>query len=121
MKFKKNLYHKYIINKSVPINIIISDADLNKLKTIAKKDSFLTAEDYIKSLIDINYESIDVYAKDMIKIKNPSMEYDNNIHDLKIHQLENPKLLRYKNDLKDTKQTTLEKYNSNIITELKKE
>ncbi len=107
MKAKKNLYHKYVVNKVIPVNVIISDADLKKMETIAKNNSFLTVEDYIKSSIDTKYESID--AKDVVDVKNPSIEYDSNIHDLKVHELENPKLLRYKNNLKDTKQIKLDK------------
>jgi len=106
MKAKKNLYHKYVIEKVIPVTITLSDADLNKMHTIAKKNSFITTEDYIKSLIDTKYESID--AKDVVNVKNPSIEYDSNVHDLKVHKLENPKLLRYKNNLKDTKQIKLD-------------
>ena len=108
MKPKKNLYHKYTVNKVIPVSVIVSDADLKKMETIAKNNSFLTVEDYIKSSIDTKYESID--ANGIINVKNPSAKYDNNVHELKIHQLENPKLSRFKNNVNDTKQITLDKF-----------
>ena len=108
MKSKKNLYHKFTIEKVIPINIILSDADLKKMETIARHDAFITVEDYIISLIDSNYESIN--ANKIVKVNNKSIDYDNSIHDLKMHSLESPKLIRYKNSIAENKQTTLEKY-----------
>ena len=105
---KKNLYHKFTIEKIIPINVILSDADLSKMQTLAKHDNYITVQDYIISLIDSSYECIN--ANHIVKVKNKSIEYDKSIHDLKMHKLDNPKLHRYKNNIKDNKQVTLEKY-----------
>lgn len=105
---KKNLYHKFTIEKIVPINVILSDADLSKMQTLAKHDNYITVQDYIISLIDSSYECIN--ANHIVKVKNKSIEYDKSIHDLKVHKLDNSKLHRYKNNIKDNKQVTLEKF-----------
>jgi len=106
MKSNNKLYHKFILQKCIPISIVISDNDLKKLQTIAKNKSFITVEDYMISLINSRYECIN--ADELVKVKNKSKNYDNNIHNLQLHHLEHPKLNQDKNMILDTMQLTLD-------------
>lgn len=103
-----NLYHRFIMFKSVPFYLTISDSDLAKLKTISKNNSFVTAEDYIISCIDSNYECIE--TRNIFDIKNSSIGFDRNKHILKEHDLKNPKLLKYKNNICNIRQLSLDDY-----------
>ncbi len=53
---------------------------------------------------------MNIEANQIFKIKNRSKPYDKQEHNLKVHNLKTPKLQRYKNNIKDTVQTTLEHY-----------
>jgi len=108
MDHKKSiLYHRYYFYKTLPVYLILSDADRSKAKTLARKQSFMTVKDYIKSLLIGEYDFID--ASNILTVKNKSPAYNKNNpqHILKSHYLESPKLERYKNNINDTKQLTL--------------
>lgn len=108
MRYKNNLYHKFVFEKLATFNVIISDRDLSKMHTLAKQQSYLSVDDYLINLIESYYEIIDANA--IVNVKNPSEKYDKSVHDLKVHQLVHPKLFLTKNDIADDEQITLDKY-----------
>ena len=109
-KKQANQYVRYEYETNIKIGVTLPVKDIGKLKTIAfnNPNCYLTLEDYLISVITNEYEYIE--ANKLFKIKNISEPYDKKRHNLKVNKLSNPKLQRYKNNVKDTVQLTLDNY-----------
>ncbi|MBE6513401.1 MAG: hypothetical protein E7Z75_09745 [Methanobrevibacter olleyae] len=108
VKRKPKKYKVYTYEHTTKIIVALTDKELGKIRTRTKNGSYINIEDYLITVLNSNFEYIE--ANKVLGLQEHLQELDKEADIISHHELTNPKLIRCKNNMADSKQTILEDY-----------